>query len=115
MKTRKEVLEILALPQKSNQEHSIYYTKDIIKVIEYLTPPTEEEVCLALSEYIDKSFIDNADIVECSYDKKTKSFIDSKPHCTTICKLKYGKIQFAYVLPPHLITLIGRFYEKEND
>ena len=111
MITRKEVLEILALPQKSNQEHSIYYTKDIIKVIEYLTPPTAEEVCKALQEVYRK------DMMDISYNKECNWFYYAE--YSDMDKIVYiddwGNLSMDKPYPPHLITLIGRFYEKEND
>lgn len=73
-----------------------------------LTPPTAEEVCKALSEY--------DDFDEVNYRVSTRGFYSND----TICYLgiDYQEkpiIIFEYDLPPHLITLIGRFYEGEED
>lgn len=66
--------------------------------------PTADEVCEALSEY------HLFDMVE--YDKKTQTFYSGDNIC--YMGIDYQDkpiIIFDYELPPHLITLIGRFYE----
>jgi len=66
-----------------------------------LTPPTAEEVCKALSEYFNSNII---------YEWGTMTFkfdID----WIEISKLTIEKRVDVTMLPPHIITLIGRFYE----
>jgi len=75
---------------------------------EVLTPPTQEDVCQALIEYL-----------ECIvfYDNDSKEFIATliKPvvYQYSVTKQIRGHycIPELNYLPPHLITLIGRFYE----
>jgi hypothetical protein len=83
---------------------------DYLYMQQALQPPTADKVCKELSEFVREDFCDNADIVECSYDKKYKAFIDSKPHCDLIAELHNGKVRTKYALPPRLIKLIGEFY-----
>ena len=67
-----------------------------------LTPPTAEEVCKALSEYYG---------FEVMY-KGLDFFPKERLSCLTcVVAMVDGCIDFADPLPPHLITLIGRFYE----
>ena len=78
---------------------------EIIK--QALTPPTEEEVCRALSEYL-------GEIVWFDEDKNIRVSTQ-----WIVKRLGDVGLEFFYVLPLHLITLIGRFYEeverKEED
>ena len=61
-----------------------------------LTPPTQEEVCAKLSEYLGEEVIYVAN--EFVYMKRITTFGI------------YG-YKINIYLPPHLITLIGKFYE----
>ena len=74
---------------------------DIIK--QALTPPTAEEVCKVLSEYIQEPII---------YVRT--SFVNER-ETAEVCGLfgldNYDLVDFNTPLPPHLITLIGRFYQ----
>ena len=66
-----------------------------------LTPPTAEEVCKALSEYY------GFEVVHEGLD-----FIPKIEHYYyEIVSVADDCVVFATPLPPHLITLIGRFYE----
>ena len=74
-----------------------------------LTPPTQEEVCKALSEYIQWDVI---------YIKHNKEFMmkidDTSIDNTSIVKVNmFGSVKFNAPLNARLITLIGRFYENE--
>lgn len=80
---------------------------DVDMVIKALTEleelkryPTSDEVCEALNTF------DDFDNVE--YDDKTRTFYSGEIICYSG---RYECIIFNYDLPPHLITLIGRFYE----
>lgn len=68
---------------------------DLIK--KALTPPTQEEVCAKLSEYLEQDV-----------EWVSVSFVGDDDICY-ICQ--DNLIVFNYDLPPHLITLIGKFYE----
>jgi len=68
---------------------------------DYLTPPTADEVCKALSDYLR---------VDVRYDVLAKEFYVFSDS-THITKFGIYGYQIKYYLLPHLITLIGRFYE----
>jgi hypothetical protein len=81
------------------------YVEDKIK--QALTPPTADEVCKALSDYygkevkVDKRY--NNTTFVC--DGRNIAWVDNN-----------GSVQINQPKPPHLITLIGRFYAGlEND
>ena len=79
-----------------------------------LTPPTEKEVCEALSEYLEQ---DVKNINEMFYYGKDIQFTEI---CNTTFEDIYGNQLYAIYLnlPGHLITMISRFYEgkvKENE
>ena len=75
---------------------------DLREIKQALTPPTEEEVCEALSEYfgkkvfVDKRYKISAFVVERG---SSVAYINAR---NRLCLTQ---------LPPHLVTLIGRFYE----
>jgi len=80
-----------------------------------LTPPTEEEVCEALSEWLDVENIIH-------YGKVRKSdggfyFYNEEDYDDYI--VEYDEINktllFTNYLPINLITMIGRFYESESE
>ena len=74
--------------------------KHLDTILQVLTPPTEEEVCEALEKHT--TFLT-------AYNKHEKEFFDDNG---CICYLINGRTYFNDIaLPPHLITLIGRFYE----
>lgn len=79
----------------SSYDYGIGLYEEIKK---YLTPPTADEVCKALSEYLGYNVIYGTHY----------TFVGENE----ICWFEHGRVVFnMYDLPPHLITLIGRFYE----
>ena len=86
-----------------------FYTWNISDTDEFnvikkaLTTPTEEELCEVLSEYYG---------FEIMY--KGLEFFPKERLSTLYCIVAMvdGCIDFADPLPPHLVTLIGRFYDK---
>ena len=76
-----------------------------------LTPPTADEVIKALSEYF-------KGLTGVWYDKKTKSFIHlqyGRNEVISRCfeaRLNDKRVTVIVTLPPHLITMIGKFYES---
>ena len=80
----------------------------------YNTPPTEQEVCEALSEYYDtKVYYEEQEYGTSFYLGKVKKDMNGKEYTvkrTIVCSYE-GEIVWNASLPPHLITLIGRFYE----
>jgi len=85
-------------------EWSLKLMSDFIE--KAITPPTSEEVCKALSEWFRKSVIYNSKLSEFSFDEPKK-----RGYIYYIACKSGRNIRFNYELPPHLITLIGRFYE----
>ena len=65
-----------------------------------LTPPTADEVCEALSEYLGEIIIFNSG-----------SFMNERGTAEVCAIGGLGLVHFNKHLPPHLVTLIGRFYE----
>jgi len=97
IKDQKEIDMIFSL----YESHNIIHQQDMLKLKTYLTPPTSDEVCNELSKYFDANII---------YEWGTMTFkfdID----WIEISKLTIEKRVDVTMLPPHLITLIGRFYE----
>ena len=67
--------------------------------------PTAEEVCKAYCDYFHCPL---------TYNKITKQFVEIKggrARGRIIARLFIDEIDIPHKLPPHLITLIGRFYE----
>jgi hypothetical protein len=82
------------------------------EIIEALTPPTADEVCKALSDWINT--IDFYPPRKVYYDDKKVSFEVGK-YEPSICYKDDERIWFNWFrFPPHLITLIGRFYEGKK-
>ena len=73
-----------------------------------LTPPTEEEVCKALSEYLGE------EIIYIDSDIYGNSLFPYTYKMENVVYNKRGLLIFYDKLPPHLITLIGRFYEGDE-
>lgn len=91
-------------------------SKDLEIIEQALTPPTEEEVCKALSEHLEVPIYYNIphryfyyEVLEISGRNKKEIIL------TTFTKrgTNYNDetLDIRYDLPPHLIILIGRFYE----
>jgi hypothetical protein len=98
--------ELEALEEVSNlieyygEESTTYDSWQVI--IESLTPPTEKEVCEALKSYFEHY------VGKIFYDNESKSFRDEiNPNLVEYL----FDITYLKNIPPHLITLIGRFYE----
>lgn len=72
-------------------------------------PPTEQEVCKALSEYFRKEIqYENGDFYYQHMITKPKQYISIKRKLAFSEKIVYT---IETQLPPHLITMLGRFYE----
>ena len=83
---------------------------DAVKIIrQALTPPTAEEVCEALSEWFKKSkyhsYIDTV-----FYSEKGKYFYTEGEKISLI-EMIFDNY-YIHQIPPHLITMIGKFYES---
>lgn len=72
-----------------------------------LTPPTEEEVCEAISDYLDFDFFDTKCVFkdngfhEESYGELLEVLVDYR-----------NNIYFYVNLPPHIVEMIARFYKE---
>ena len=105
--------ELEALKELTNYQCiTTEYFNTLVETLEKaLTPPTAEEVCDELSKLIGNAYYEN------------KIFYENELKIEEICYLArdMGKnidiIRFNnYSLPPHIITMIGRFYEGlENE
>ena len=109
-----DLKEALTMLNECGTNINDLYESEVLDVInKSLTPPTEEEVCKALSEYYggDKVVMTkqcwsstNVDLRIMLKGKKKYHLIAYRNSLSKCCNI----IGF---LPPHLITLIGRFYE----
>jgi len=83
-----------------------YSMEALYHIEKALTPPTAEEVCKALSEFVGR---------EVSYTNKQFHYIIKNTQVLIYVTETYNNKTFSLgvYLPPHLITLIGRFYEGE--
>ena len=87
------------------EEYTIEDLKEIVEqydqIKKALTLPTEEEVCKALGEHLGEKIV---------YEGFDLQNVDrSRGVCQL--NLKTKEIEIYVELPPHLITMIGRFYE----
>ena len=76
-----------------------------------LTPPTADEVCQALSEHFKEKVV---------YVELERAFKftegNRKGGYLTRCNKYHNTYGITgYALPPHLITMIGRFYEVQDE
>ncbi len=102
-------LENPVSPQFSLPKDEIAKMQEAYKLLEKaLTPPTEEEVCKALTEWAEASWLGKARI---SYNK-TDFIITGPLGSAQVCSLWNNKLILYYRLPPRLVTLIGRFYQS---
>ena len=76
----------------------------------YLTPPTADEVCEALSEYLERNVKMDRDNTFYYTEQRQIGECD-EIICGYGWENEHHTIAFEIDLPPHLITLIGRFYE----
>ena len=91
-------------------KESTYSQQDMIVVEQALTPPTADEVCKALSECLQrevKMYSDNTFY----YTEQRQIGECDEIICGYGWENEHHTIAFEFDLPPHLITLIGRFYE----
>ena len=88
--------------EQNNYTWTLSDTDEYATIKQALTPPTEEEVCKALSEYYGfEVMYKGLDF----FPKERLSYF----YC--VVAMVDGCIDFADPLPPHLITMICRFYE----
>ena len=91
--------------------------KSLTELEELKRYPTADEVCVELDKWYIEATGDLliANINDFTYDENEKRFYKrmlNKPHQMTICRLDTNDcVQLREPLSPHLITLIGRFYE----
>lgn len=97
-------LELLKQIKRFDGNMSREQNQRYAELEEALTPPTVDEVCVALSERYNNASI--------QYLEDKKSFVYGYL-LSTICRLVGdGTVYWGTRdLPPHLVTMIGRFYE----
>jgi hypothetical protein len=98
------LVETAIYGNKENNRGSIFEAENTIK--QSLTPSTEEEVCNALSEYLGEKI----------YYQDNAFWFNNTRNLNAIIAILYkdNTIGFKMSLPPHLATIIGRFYEGVN-
>ena len=85
--------------------------EDYNMVLKTLTPPTADEVCeYLISFYGRKVVYDNTKSNHVFYFEESKTII-VKLYCDGYINFATGDYHYTNNLPPHLITLIGSFYE----
>lgn len=97
------ILEYVNLDEYDYETKGIRNAETLLK--KALTPPTRDEVCKALSEYykfkvdyFDKAFFLTSGFTNvkfCIFQENGRVFVNE-----------------SYAVPPHLITMIGKFYES---
>ena len=107
-KENKSLLELLDIVMYGNEhKRAIGEVNQAYEDLKQaLKPPTAEEVCKALSEYLGETLW---------FDEDKNIRVSTQ---WVVKRLGDIGLEFFYVLPPHLITLIGRFYEskmKDNE
>ena len=87
-----------------DKEEQALILKQLDVIRPYLVSPTADEVCKALSEFVGR---------EVSYTNKQFHYIIKNTQVLIYVTETYNNKTFSLgvYLPPHLITLIGRFYE----
>jgi hypothetical protein len=98
------LVETAIYGNKENNRGKIFEAEGILK--QSLTPPpTGKEVCKTLSEYLKRTVV---------YDNTLKTFTEIKggrARGRIIARLRVNKLNIPHDLPPHLVTMICRFYE----
>lgn len=121
--TAEEALLIIEYYSTVNEigqdEMQIDFDKALSIIKQALTPPTEQEVCEALSEWLKE---DKPELWVKKVQHDTGGFHYYNNEDYEVYLVEYDDIDktmfFTQWLPPHLITMIGSFYEgevKEND
>ena len=101
-------LEALELFENSIADIHQQTAYEILK--QALTPPTQEDLCEALKNYMYPNTR-----YRVNYNQSEKEFNGRIGTIVSLGSyLKTPKIIFEVSLPPHLLTMIGRFYEEEN-
>jgi hypothetical protein len=87
--------------------------KDIDILEKVLTPPTADEVCKALSKWVKENILD---VWNCKVYYDNGGF-----HYYNNCDFEEYLVEYERIdkaislsvfLPPHLVTMIGKFYDK---
>ena len=107
------ILQTNAVEGLEQTQNTIDSQKCIDNIRKYVTPPTSEDVCEALSEWVGRDVKYNQDLNEFYYEWRT----NGEDGIAMIVGNSLGKVKFyRETFIPHLITLIGRFYEEvENN
>ena len=76
-----------------------------------LTPPTQEEVCKALSEYVYEHNLIGVTEVKIKYENNSFIATDEEDEETIIVQDFYGELDFCFPLSTKLTKLVCSFYE----
>lgn len=125
--TPKEAIIRKELEKLTDTHYEPQRTEDIDSAMEVIkqvltSPPTADEVCKALSDFYEVNIIHehyqkgidvNVYTIDAFYYRETNHDIDNKPYTRRRDVVAGDKERIALdvYLPPHLITMIGRFYE----
>lgn len=106
MMTPLQALEMLAqfiIEKDDDTDFSASVIEAHNEIKKALTPPTADEVCEALSDYLGETVV-----YSCG------SFYNARETAEACAIGNLGLVYFSTHLPPRLITLIGRFYEAQE-
>ena len=106
-----EALKLLTKPIENVD--SDYVSKLFNEVSKTLTPPTSDEVCKALSELTPHGQNVLFDELEKSfyYESVHYNGFEDEKYITQLTHYQNGELIIRHGYKPHLIILIGRFYE----
>ena len=101
-------LEALDWIENIFEEHQVQLPDvELTLIREAITPPTADEVCLSIMKHYESKIV--------FYNELAKTF--NEVHLTrneeVVSNYANGEVGINYnALPPHLITMIGKFYES---
>lgn len=109
IKNNVDIKKALGFAQACGYHADVQYALEkAVKLEQALTPPTEQEVCEALGEYLKRDVKYDGEYFYYSEEKRYYGECDE-----IICGWSYSpkELSFEKNLPPHLVTMIGKFYE----
>jgi len=101
-----QALEMLAqfiIEKDDNTDFSASVIEAHNEIKKALTPPTADEVCEEIENVLGEKIIYNCG-----------SFYNTRETAEVCAIGNLGSVYFSTHLPPHIITLIGRFYEGQE-
>jgi len=104
---RDDLIKITTVPIMDGELYALEFRKKVFKIIKALTPPTEEEVCEALGEYLNRkvTYYNRSFYYQFRNELGDGSYyIASKEYDNTV--------HIDRALPPKLGKMIYWFYEE---